>query len=509
KLTYVNLDDCESLIELPHFGEGINLEILSLKGCIKLKKINPSIGLLRKLTFLNLEDCKSLIKLPRFGEDLNLETLNLKGCVQLRQIHPSIGLLRKLTFFNLTDCIKLVNLPNDIFWLNSIEYLSLADCSKVQLLEEQRDAKHLKKLCIGEAPIPSSQSTSSRAHKDSVSCSSPSLPTFPCMRHLDLRFCKLHQIPDAIGNLRCLESLNLMGNSFATLPSLKELSKLYYLNLQHCKQLKYLPELPSLTDLSSEFYKPPDVDMEPQVWQIDGPRLCVSIEPVGELSEMGLYIFNCPKLVERERCSSMTTSWMRQIIQADHQYKRLEIISWPPSIRSIIPGSEIPRWLNNQHVGSCDFITIDTSTPNNDCIGLLCCAVFATPYGRGTYLRKGPPEINVLYHISIPVVLREDLVMDKSDHLLLFYFTPTHPTLSQVTPSKMEIAIKNEEGFYFKVKKYGYLWVFKQDLELSDLMMHRSSVQADLVTISWQSRFGGIERFGTIRPDKEVQYKQL
>ncbi|RDX86044.1 hypothetical protein CR513_32676, partial [Mucuna pruriens] len=262
----------------------------------------------------------------------------------------------------------------------------------------------------------------------------------------------------------------------------------------HCKQLKYLPELPSLTDLSSEFYKPPDVDIEPKVWQINGRRLHDSIDRLGEQSEVGLYIFNCPKLVEREHCSSMTTSWMRQIIQADHQYKRLEIDSWPPSIRSIIPGSEIPRWLNNQHVGSCDFITIDTSAPNNDCIGLVCCAVFSAPYGRRTYLRKG--------HL-------EDLVMDKSDHLLLFYFTPTHPTLSQVTPLKMEIAIENEEGFYFKVKKYGYRWVCKQDLELSDLMMHRSSVQADLVTISWQSRFGGIERFGTIRPDKEVQYKQL
>ncbi|RDX66497.1 hypothetical protein CR513_54728, partial [Mucuna pruriens] len=40
---------------------------------------------------------KYLIKMVDFGEALNLEFLNLSGCIKLKQIHPSIGLLRKLT----------------------------------------------------------------------------------------------------------------------------------------------------------------------------------------------------------------------------------------------------------------------------------------------------------------------------------------------------------------------------------------------------------------------------
>ncbi|KAL3016973.1 hypothetical protein AAZX31_06G246800 [Glycine max] len=78
------------------------------------------------------------------------------------------------------------------------------------------------------------------AHKDSVRCLLPSFPIFSCMRELE--------IPYAFVNFQCLEKLCLRGNNFETLPSLKELSKLLLLNLQHCKRLKYLPELPSRTD---------------------------------------------------------------------------------------------------------------------------------------------------------------------------------------------------------------------------------------------------------------------
>ncbi|KAG4968018.1 hypothetical protein JHK87_033669 [Glycine soja] len=117
--------------KIPNLGEAINLERLNLKGCTLLRKIDASIGLLRKLAFLNLKDCTSLIKLQFFGEALYLETLNLEGCTQLRKIDPSIGLLRKLTILNLKDCKNLVSLPSIILGLNSLEYLSLSGCSKM------------------------------------------------------------------------------------------------------------------------------------------------------------------------------------------------------------------------------------------------------------------------------------------------------------------------------------------------------------------------------------------
>ena len=107
----------------------------------------------------------------------------------------------------------------------------------------------------------------------------PSSPIFPCMRELDLSFCNLVEIPDAIGIMCCLQRLDLSGNNFATLPNLKKLSKLVCLKLQHCKQLKSLPELPS---------------------------------PILRRQRTGLYIFNCPELVDREHCTDMAFSWMMQ-----------------------------------------------------------------------------------------------------------------------------------------------------------------------------------------------------
>lgn len=80
------------------------------------------------------------------------------------------------------------------------------------------------------------------------------LPSFSYLRELNISFCCLSQIPDTIGCLRWLEGLNLGGNNFATLPSLKELSSLVYLNLEHCKQLESLPELPVPTAIDQNHY---------------------------------------------------------------------------------------------------------------------------------------------------------------------------------------------------------------------------------------------------------------
>lgn len=251
---------------MPNFGEALNLERLNLEGCIQLKHIGSSISHLRKLTSVILENCKGLVKLPNFGEGHILQCLNLGGCIQLSHINPSIGLLKKLTFLNLKDCKSLVSLPNYILSLSSLECLNLSGCSKLNNI----------------GPL------------HSIHCWFP-----PCMRQCDISFCNLLQIHDAIGDLPCLETLNVSGNNFATLPNLKELRRLFHLNLQHCKKLKDLPELPLRVDLLSKAYMPPWPVIEPLPW--------------GRVA--GLYIFNCPKLVEREHCARKTISWMIKVIQ--------------------------------------------------------------------------------------------------------------------------------------------------------------------------------------------------
>jgi len=101
--------------------------------------------------------------MPDFAQALSLEKLQLRGCIQLRKINPSIGLVRKLNTLNLENCKNLISLPITILGLNSLEYLNVSGCSKLytnELLDELRIAEHLKKLCLIEAPI-HSQSTSS------------------------------------------------------------------------------------------------------------------------------------------------------------------------------------------------------------------------------------------------------------------------------------------------------------------------------------------------------------
>ncbi|KAG2376900.1 TMV resistance protein [Vigna angularis] len=432
--------------------------------------------LLHNLKRLDLSYSKDLIEMPDVGEALNLERVDLEGCIKLQKINPSIGLLRRLAILNLKNCKELVSLPRSIFGLNCLEYLSISGCSKLynnQLFDEPRNTEYLKKLYLIEAPI-NLRSTPSfikemlswpsdllylRSQRDPVSCLLPSSPSHPCLRELDLSFCNLVQIPDAIGKLHCLEKLNLKGNNFTTLPNLKDLFKLYYLNLQHCKRLKYLPDLPSRTHLPSKVYMLPF----PYSPSILG-RLVEDDE-----DKAGLIIFNCPELVDRERCSSMSISWMIQIVQANHQYGSLTSTTIGPDVESIIPGSEIPQWFNNQFRSRLNLIEIKSSSVenDNDWIGVVCCVIFGRGnememrYPRPYYPRPDNPIKKP------PLDLRRDPTMELSDHMWLFYFSRKQ-FIEQRDWLGLRFSIPEMKKFRYAVyvKKYGYRWVYEQDLIL-------------------------------------------
>ncbi|CAJ1978702.1 unnamed protein product [Sphenostylis stenocarpa] len=494
----------------PSFQPGKLVE-LNLRGS-NIDRLWHGTKPLHNLKRLDLSFSKNLVEMPDLRDALNLERLALEGCIKLRKINPSLGLLRKLAVLNLTNCINLVSLPKSIFGLTSLQYLSVSGCSKLynnELIDEPRNEENLKKLCLVEAPI-HSQSTSSlikkwlvrwpldllysRAQRDSISYLIPSSATLPYLRELDLSFCNLVQIPDAIEKLHCLEKLNLKGNNFVTLPSLKDLFRLYNLNIQHCKRLKYFPNLPSRTQLPSDVYS---VDLS------YSPSVATRFIPDDEVSA-GLIVFNCPELVDRERFTSMSVSWMIQIFQANHQYGCLG-----PDVESIIPGSEIPRWFNYQHVSMDNSIVIDASPVmhDNNWIVVVCCAIFQVR-------EMHSPRKTSDFRVTIPVDVRRDLLMDDSDHMWIFYLTHEEfidQCNSTEAPNigclKMKMKIQDMEDFReytmkhgqmdetvfltkkhgqmeakifpVEVKKYGYRWVSEQDLKLSNsTMMH----DANLIT---------------------------
>ncbi|KAL5055146.1 hypothetical protein RYX36_035828 [Vicia faba] len=229
------------------------------------------------------------------------------------------------------------------------------------------------------------------------------------------------------------------GNNFVTLPSLSELSKLVYLNLEHCKQLESLPELPFPMTIEQDLRKN-------KYWK-----------------RTGLIIFNCPKLGDRERCSRMTFSWMTQFIRVNNEYPAFF------DIGIVIPGSEIPSWFNNQSVGSSLPVSPIMQDNGHNIIGFLCCVVFsvAPHYPIVTRSSQWVPQITLyapLSHVAfLPVIVDEDLITDKSNHIWLVYF-PCESSYDVVYDG-FRVETSRNGGLNVEVKKYQYRWVYKQDLQ--------------------------------------------
>jgi len=73
--------------------------------------------------------------------------------------------------------------------------------------------------------------------------------------------------------------------------------------------------------------------------------------------------------------------------------------------------------------------------------------------------------------IYIPVLFREDLVTDESDHLWLFYFLRYRFDEDNFDKLKVKCISRDllhDQDLVVEVKKYGYRWIHKHDLESSN-----------------------------------------
>ncbi|CAJ2637840.1 unnamed protein product [Trifolium pratense] len=377
---------------------------------------------LPNLRTLDLSFSKNLMKIPDFGQVPNLKRLNLEGCVKLVEI--STGLPKKIVFLNLKNCKSLISIPNSISGLYSLEYLNLCSCSKAN------NSMHLEL---------------------------PSLASLSCLREVDISFCGLSELPeDTIAGLPCLQRLSLGGNNFVTLPSLRELSKLVYLNLENCKLLKSLPDLPLPAAIEHNEYQRP-----------------------------GMYIFNCPELgeSETERCSSMTLRWMMKFVLANQ-----ESLASSRRIEIVIPGSEIPIWFNNQKVGRSIRINTTLFIHDNNFIAIVCCVVFSvTPHDPITTTNGQKPVLHLKFsrgedrELHFPIQVCINLIMVKSNHMWVTYFTRKSffDILKDIgyevgSCIRMEASIVDAKGL--DVKSCGYRRVFKQDLQEFNL----TTMQAEI-----------------------------
>ena len=429
-----------------------------------------------KLRTLDLLHSESLQKMPYFGDFPNLERLNLEGCIELVQLDPSIGLLKKLVYLNLKHCKNLISIPKSIFGLSSLKDLNLSGCSKA--FSNPRNLNISESASHSQSVYSISKWTTLRYHSSFPTPTAhtnrlPSFISLYCLRDVDISFCSLSQVPDAISCLHWLEKLDLGGNNFVTLPSLGKLSKLAYLSLEHSKLLESFPQLPFPTTIELNLHKSNFENSRNGSWR-----------------RLGLLIFNCPKLGERECYSRMAYSWMIQFIQANSQsfhnsYDMIDVV---------IPGSEIPSWINNQRNGHS--IRIDPSpimhNINKNIVGFICCSVFSMEpissisrprsqiWATLTMELKGiySGERSFRYYNFLPVILNGDHIKVKSNHIWLVYF-PLESSWKADAEIISYLSVYEDYGLGMKVKNCGHRWVYKQDLQEFNLTaMHPGNSSA-------------------------------
>ncbi|RXI08736.1 hypothetical protein DVH24_022880 [Malus domestica] len=165
---------------------------------------------------------------------------------------------------------------------------------------------------------------------------------------LELDNCNLQEgdIPDDIGCLSLLTILCLSRNNFVSLPeSIRHLSKLEVLELEGCKSLQKLPPLPSNRGL---------------IVELDN---CTSIRRFSGAFNLYNARVTCLNYIALVPDEDLINRILKSVIQGSD---------------IVIPGSEIPKWFNNQSVRH----SINVELPPPSCsnwLGIAFCAVFLDP----------------------------------------------------------------------------------------------------------------------------------
>ncbi|XP_021801969.1 uncharacterized protein LOC110746073 [Prunus avium] len=183
-------------------------------------------------------------------------------------------------------------------------------------------------------------------------------------------------IPDDIGRLSSLKGLKLSGNNFVSLPSsIRFLSELVYLELERCKRLERLPDLPSSKYL---FVNVNDCT------SLNGLSDPSKLSEGANVYDFGSSCVNCFRLVEEggwiwinrifAMILTMATCPDNSFFGPSHTHR----FAWLSCThRFVWPGSEIPEWFDNRSVG--DSIIVELPLPPQTCsdwVGIALCIVF-------------------------------------------------------------------------------------------------------------------------------------
>ncbi|KAI4331932.1 hypothetical protein L6164_016879 [Bauhinia variegata] len=192
-----------------------------------LKFINLS------LAVLNLKNCKNLVCLPSTIHNLkSLKTLNISGCSKISRLPENLRECKWLEELDVSET-GIEEVPSCIFDLENVKVLSFEGCQG--LVSKSWNWFLPFGWIFGSHSVP-------KGFRLPHSWSNLS-----SLQRLNLSYCNLSEgsIPSDIDCLSSLQSLNLSGNNFVSLPnSISKLLKLEVLFLDCCEKLQVLPDLP-------------------------------------------------------------------------------------------------------------------------------------------------------------------------------------------------------------------------------------------------------------------------
>ncbi|XP_030513692.1 disease resistance protein RUN1-like [Rhodamnia argentea] len=254
-LKVLNLTGCRSLKSTFFLSDFKNLEILILRNCDKLGKIDSSIGDLENLVSLDLSGCLLLDELPvGVGNSKGLKELLLDQ-TQIREIPSFIGSLRKLEMLSAKECKSLARLPDSICHLVNLSTIVLSDClaplpdgiwSLVKL--RRLSLQNCCQLRLIHVSIGKLESLTELVLTDTSIMELPeSIENLQNLEILNISGAAIRKLPSAIGKLRKLRELDASWciTLSEVTSSIYDLSSLQRFDLLGCLELQSLPKLPS------------------------------------------------------------------------------------------------------------------------------------------------------------------------------------------------------------------------------------------------------------------------
>ncbi|CAL2276094.1 unnamed protein product [Prunus armeniaca] len=457
-LKYMDLSDSDKLTSIPDFTRILNLEELNL-----IKSL-PSELEMDSLEYFSVRGCSKVKKIPEFGEHMqNLKMIFISESA-IEQIPSSIEHLVGLHYLSISKCKSLLGLPSAICKLKSLTSLNMPGCSKVDKLPGEMgclEELNLRRSAMRE-PLVAMKNLKilslrgSVASRDGIGWGidpifgirknpdperwglvSSSLNRLGSLTDLDLSDCNIGEgaIPDDIGCLSSLKALDLSGNNFVSLPSsIRFLSELLFLQLQRCKRLEQLPDLPPNRFSSLHV----NVDDCTSLKRLSDPS---KLSKGANVYDFRFSCLNCFRLVEEEGWINRIFAMVMRLAAKEVRYPEHEdLIVWP--------GSEIPDWFDNQSVG--DSIIMEPPLPPQQCSDWVGISLKHYNYFEIRFSWKPYDDTFVVGNTF------------RLQHLLVFYLPRNDPNLRGASSSH-QLSFK---GHYWSIiKKCGTRLVYKRDLK--------------------------------------------